>query len=84
MDAMRMHIQADGDLTPEEASAVHAALERYAATSRAALQERDEPGPWARAARARQGRGAGRARSGGRGDWQASRDRRRRAKEGAT
>jgi hypothetical protein len=75
---MRVRIEADAELTPEEATAVRAALERYATTSGSVKAASGDPAPWARAARPRRaGRRDVSARTGGRDAWQAARDRRR-------
>jgi hypothetical protein len=71
---MDVRIEADGDLSAEEAAAVRAAVERYAGTA-------DGPGTavrgrWADTARRESIRGRP-PRPGGREAWQAARDRRR-------
>jgi hypothetical protein len=72
---MRLRIEAPAELTPEEAAAVRAALERYAAAggpaARAGHQAR-----WTRRAREEALRRT--VRLGGRTAWQGARDRRRR------
>jgi hypothetical protein len=85
VDRIRVRIEADAELTPEEVTAVRAALERYAATSGSAMPASGDPAPWAGAARP--GRARRRdvsARTGGRAEWQAARDRRRRTREAQT
>jgi hypothetical protein len=79
---MRMRIEADAELSPEEATAVRAALERYAAAANREVSACGQPSPWARAARALGGEAGWR--TGGREEWQAARDRRRRTREAAT
>jgi hypothetical protein len=77
---MDVRIEADGDLSAEEAAAVRAAVERYAATadgSGTAVR-----GGWADTARRESIRGRP-PRPGGREAWQAARDRRRETGERA-
>jgi hypothetical protein len=81
---MPIRIEPDGELTPEEAAAVHAAIERYAATSAGKAPVADGPDPWAEAARTRAMRGERPVRTGGRDEWQAARDHRRRSREATT
>jgi hypothetical protein len=82
---MRVRIEADAELTPEEVTAVRAALERFAATSGSVAAASGDPAPWARAARPRRAQRRDiPARTGGREEWQAARDRRRRTREAQT
>jgi hypothetical protein len=77
---MNVRIEADGDLSAEEAAAVRAAVERYAAAadgSGTAVR-----GGWAEMARRESIRGHP-PRPGGREAWQAARDRRRETGERA-
>jgi hypothetical protein len=78
---MGVRIEADGDLSPEEAAAVRAAVERYAATAEGPAARR--AGGWDDIARRESIRGRP-PRPGGREAWQAARDRRRGTGEQAT
>jgi hypothetical protein len=81
VDATHVRIEADAELTPEEARAVRAALERYAATARGPAPA--DAGGWTHTARGESIRGRAPAK-GGRAAGQAARDRRRRTGERAT
>jgi hypothetical protein len=82
---MRVRIEADAELTPEEETAVRTALERFAATSGPVMAAAGDPAPLARAARPPRARRRDvPARIGGREEWQAARDRRRRTREAQT
>jgi len=74
---MRLRIEGPAELTPDEAAAVRAALERYAAGG-PSPGAGPQPG-WTRRDEAIRGRPALR---GGRAAWQAARDRRRRESTG--
>jgi hypothetical protein len=84
IEPTRVRIEADAELTPEETRAIHAALEQYAATRGGDVSELDATAPWARAARMWAARGEDRPHGGGRDEWQAARDRRRRTGEATT
>ena len=77
---MGVRIEADGDLSPEEAAAVRAAVERYAETADASPGSAE--GRWTDTARRESIRGRP-PRRGGREAWQAARDRRRGGREPA-
>jgi hypothetical protein len=72
---MGVRIEADGDLSPDEAAAVREAVERYRQT--AAGPVRDATDSWTGTARRESIRGRP-PRPGGREAWQAARDRRHR------
>jgi hypothetical protein len=73
---MRLRIEAPAELTPEEAAAVRAALERYAAATGGPAPAGGEQGRWTRTGREETIRGRP-VRPGGRAAWQEARDRRR-------
>ena len=73
---MRLRIEAGEELTPEEAAAVRAALERYATTAAGRGQAAGEQARWTRVGREETIRGRP-VRRGGRAAWQEARDRRR-------
>jgi hypothetical protein len=78
---MGVRIETSHDLSPEEAEAVRAALEQYAAT--AAAPATVAAGRWADTARRESIRGRP-PQPGGRETWQAARDRRRETGERLT
>jgi hypothetical protein len=80
---MRVRIEADAELTPDEAAAVRAAIERFA-ESGGPVPVSGDTDRWAGAARPRSARRERVVRTGGRDEWQAARDRRRRSKEATT
>jgi hypothetical protein len=76
---MRMRIEADAELTPEEDTAVREAVQRYLATAEAPAPATTEHPGWTGTARLESMRGAGP--TGPRAAWQEARDRGRPARE---